>query len=220
LHPDARWRKIGAVASFAPIDETPPVPPGESPFHIRGTGYLGHFAWVDQQFPGGRGAFLDLLSPPMRAFFSQTFLAISMFDFLPLAAAGRVCARALGMKFVDFIEMRGRHQAQVDIGGVYRMLLKMTSPRLVAAKLPTIMSKYFDFGTVRPLSEEPRCVRFENASVPNILVGWFRGCYTGYVEVVVSAAGGHLPTLDIETAPAPDLHGFAACKIVGIVRWS
>jgi hypothetical protein len=213
-------RENPAVASFAPIDETPPVPPGESPFHIRGTGYLGHLAWVDQHFPGGRGAFLNLLSPPMRAFFSQTFLAISMFDFLPLAAAGRVCARALGMKFVDFIEMRGRHQAHVDIGGVYRMLLKMTSPRIVAGKLPAIMSKYFDFGAVHLLSQEQHCVRFENESVPHILVEWFRGCYTGYVEVVVGAAGGHLPTLDIETVPAPDFRGFAACRLVGIVRWS
>jgi hypothetical protein len=215
----ACWQKIAALPSFAPIGETPPVPPGKSPFHIRGTGYLGHLDWVDSEFPGGRAAFLALLSPPMRAFFAQTFLAISMFDFLPLASAGRVCARALGMNFVDFIEMRGRHQAQLDIGGVYRMLLKMTSPRLVAMKLPSVMSKYFDFGAVRIVSDEARCVRFEMESVPHILVDWFFGCYTGYVEVVLGAAGGHIPTLDIETAPAPDLKGFAACKLVGSVRW-
>jgi hypothetical protein len=214
------WRKIDAVHSFAPIGETPPVPPGESPFHIRGMGYLGHLDWVDRELPGGRAAFSAMLSEPMRAFFSQTFLAISMFDFLPLASAGQVCARALGMAFVDFIEMRSRHQAQLDIGGVYRMVLKMTSPRTVAGKLPTIMAKYFDFGAVRILSDETRCVRFELQSVPQILVDWFLGCYTGYVEVVVGAAGGHLPTIDLETVPAADLSGFAACKLVGSVRWS
>jgi hypothetical protein len=82
------------------------------------------------------------------------------------------------------------------------------------------MAKYFDFGAVRLLSDEPRHVRFENESVPSLLVDWFRGCYTGYVEVVLGAAGAHLPTLDIEPTPAPDLRGFAACKLVGIVRWS
>jgi hypothetical protein len=207
------------LPAFAPIGETPPVPPGESPFHIRGTGYLGHMAWIEQHFPGGRDGFLRLLSPPMRAFFSQTFLAISMFDFLPLASAGQVCARALDMKFVDFIEMRGRHQAQLDIGGVYRVLLKMTSAKLIASKLPGIMAKYFDFGATRPVSEETRCVRFEVDSIPQMLVEWFFGCYTGYVEVVVGAAGGHIPTLDIDTGPAPDLAGFPACKMVGTVRW-
>jgi hypothetical protein len=207
------------VQSFAPIGETPPVPPGQSPFHIRGTGYLGHLDWVDREFPGGRAAFLGKLSPSMRAFFAQTFLAISMFDFLPLASAGRVCARVLGMSFVDFIEMRSRHQAELDIRGVYRMLLKMTSPRLVAMKLPTIMTKYFDFGAVRIVADEARCVHFEMESVPQILVEWFLGCYTGYVEVVVGAAGGHLPTLDIETTAAADVSGFAACKLGGVVRW-
>ena len=208
------------MARFIAIAETPPVEPGKSPFHIRGTGYLGHMAWVDSSFPGGRAKFMALLSPPMRAFFSQTFLAISMHDFLPLAAAGQVCARALNMKFVDFIEMRGRHQAQLDIGGVYRVLLKLTSARLIAGKLPGIMAKYFDFGATRLVSDEPLCVRFEVDSVPTILVDWFFGCYTGYVEVIVGAAGGHIPTLDFATQPAPDLHGLSACKIIGSVRWS
>jgi hypothetical protein len=198
----------------------PPVPPGESPFHIRGTGYLGHLAWVDQQFPGGRTAFLALLSPPMRTFFSQTFLAISMHDFLPLASAGQVCARALGMPFVEFVEMRARHQAQVDVAGVYRVLLKLTSARMIAAKLPGIMTKYFDFGETRALSDDPLCVKFEVTKVPEMLVDWFLGCYTGYVEVVVGAAGGQLPTLDFHPSPTSELHGFAACKVVGTVRWS
>ena len=205
---------------FRAIGDTPPVPPGESPFHIRGTGYLGHLAWVDQQFPGGRTAFLALLSPPMRAFFSQTFLAISMHDFLPLASAGQVCARALGMKFVEFVEMRARHQAQVDVAGVYRILLKVTSARMIAAKLPGIMAKYFDFGATRVVSDEPLCLKFEVASLPEIVVDWFFGCYTGYVEVVVGAAGGQLPTLDFHATPASESHGFASRKIVGTVRWS
>jgi hypothetical protein len=42
-----------------------------------------------------------------------------------------------------------RHQATLDIQGVYRMLLKLTSPKLVAVRLPKMMSKYFDFGTTR-----------------------------------------------------------------------
>jgi hypothetical protein len=207
------------VSRYRAIGETPPVAPGESPFHIRGTGYIGHMQWVDQHFPGGRPAFLALLSPSMRAFFSQTFLAISMHDFLPLASAGQVCARAMDMKFVPFVEMRGRHQATIDIGGVYRILLKLTSAKLVAGKLPGIMAKYFDFGPTRALKSEAQCVSFEVTGIPLILVDWFTACYTGYVHVVIAAAGGVTPTLSVEATPAADLHGFAAANMVGTIRW-
>jgi hypothetical protein len=197
------------------------VAPGESPFHVRGTAYIGHLEWLDRHFPGGRAAFLAALTPPMRAFFNQTFLAISMHDFLPLAAAGQVCARVMGKSLFDFVEMRARHQAAVDIEGVYKILLKLSSPRLVATRLPKIMSNYFDFGeTSRLTDDEPLCVRFQVATLPQLLVEWFTACYTGYVEVVLGAAGGHLPTIDFVAEAAPDLHGFAASRLTGIVRWS
>ena len=207
------------MATPSVLGETPPVPPGQSPFHIKGVAYAGHLDWVDKHFPGGRAAFLDLLSPTMRAFFGQTFLAIGQYDFLPLASAGQVCARALGMRFVEFVEMRGRHQAALDVGGVYRVLLKLASAKLVAGKLPKVMSKYFDFGEVRLVSEEAYAVRFEVDRVPSLVVDWFRGCYTGYVEVTLAAAGGHVPTLDLEAQPAAALNGFPAHKLVGTVRW-
>jgi|GEM_PF-821774 len=206
-------------SALASLGETPPVAPGESPFHIKGVAYLGHLDWVDKHFPGKRPAFLALLSPTMRTFFSQTFLAIGFHDFLPLAAAGHACARSLGMRFVDFVEMRGRHQADLDLNGVYRILLKLTTAKMVAARLPKVMSKYFDFGDVRVLSEDAYAVRFEVDRVPSLAVDWFRGCYTGYVEVTVAASGGNIPTLDIDAQPAPALHGFAANRLVGTVRW-
>jgi hypothetical protein len=187
---------------------------------VRGTAYIGHFDWVERYFPGGRAAFLAKLTPPMRAFFGQTFLAISMHDFLPLAAAGQVCARALDMGFSEFVEMRARHQAGVDIEGVYRILLKLSSPRIVAARLPKIMANYFDFGETSRVSDEPLCVRFQVASLPQLLVDWFTACYTGYVEVVMGAAGGHLPTVDFETHQTADLRGFGAVRLIGTVRWS
>ena len=174
-------------------------------------------SWVDQHFPGGRPAFLALLSPPMRAFFSQTFLAIGMYD-LPLASVAYAC-RCARYEIRPIRRDARRHQAKLDIGGVYRLLLKLTSARMIAGKLPGIMAKYFDFGATRALTDQPLCVTFEVASIPQMLVDWFFACYTGYVEIVVGAAGGQIPTLDFDASPAPDQHGFPASKIVGTVRW-
>jgi hypothetical protein len=202
------------------LGEQPPVTPGSSPFHIRGIAYLGHLDWVDAHFPGGRRGFLALLTPPMRAFFEQTFLAISMVDFMPLASAGQVCARALGKPLIEFVEMRSRHQAEVDLHGVYRAMLKLTSAKLVAARLPKMTARYFDFGEVREIDSKPYCARFAIESLPSSVVDWFIGCYNGYVEIVIGAAGGHLPTVDFQVESAPDIKGFPASRMIGTVRWS
>jgi hypothetical protein len=109
-----------------------------------------------------------------------------MFDFLPLASAGRVCAAALDMKFVDFVEMRGRHQA-----------------RMIAGKLPGIMGKYFDFGTVRPLSAEPKLCALRG------------GRHSADAARVVHRL---LHRLRRATA-TPDLKGLPSCRMEGTVRW-
>ena len=200
--------------------ETPPVPPGKSPFHIRGTGYIGHMAWIDEHFPGGRNGFLDALSPTMREFFSQTFLAISDIDFLPLAAAGYVCARVLNMSFDAFVEMRARHQATMDVGGVYRVLLKLTSAKMVAARLPKMMSKYFNFGPVSIVADGPLFVDFVADGVPQMLAPWFTACYRGYVEVALTTAGARMPVLETRSEALPTRGSFAMCRFTGRVTWS
>lgn len=177
-------------------------------------------AWVDEHFPGGRAAFLAALSPSMRAFFSQTFLAISNIDFLPLAAAGHVCARLMKMSFDAFVEMRARHQATLDVGGVYRVLLKLTSAKMVAARLPKMMAKYFDFGQVEIVGEAPLAIDFVVDGLPQIVAAWFTACYRGYVEVALSAAGARLPVFETRSEPQPISRGFARVRFIGRVTWS
>src|SRR5262245_55819133 len=79
------------------LGEVPPVAPGQSPFHIKATGYLGHMKWIEESYPGGRDGFLNALTPPMREFFSQQFFAMSFIDLMPLVCAGHTCARAFRM---------------------------------------------------------------------------------------------------------------------------
>jgi hypothetical protein len=147
-------------------------------------------------------------------------LAISDIDFLPLAAAGHVCARIMKMSFDAFVEMRARHQATLDVGGVYRVLLKLTSAKMVAARLPKMMGKYFDFGTVNIVREAPLAIDFVVEGLPQIVAPWFTACYRGYVEVVISAAGGRVPVFEMRAEPQGDTHGFKTVKFLGGVSWS
>jgi hypothetical protein len=176
--------------------------------------------WIDENFPGGREAFFAALSPPMAAFFRQTFLAIANVDFLPLVAAGYVCARVLNTSLDAFVEMRARHQALLDVGGVYRLLLKVSSARMVAARLPKIMSKYFDFGDVLLVREQALQVDFTVERLPQLVVPWFVACYRGYIEVALGVAGAKLPVLETRVEAQPEHRGFPTARLIARVTWA
>ncbi len=201
------------------IRDDPPMPPGTGPFHIKGGGFLGHLAWVDASYPGGRAAFLEALSPEMRAYFGNVFLASSWYDLLALASAGHVCARTLGMRYRAFVAMRSRHQAQLDLTGMYRMLLRLASPRMVASRIPKVMAQYLDFGSSRVLDESDGGVTFEIAGVPTLLVDWMSGVYEGFLDVVVTTAGGKTPTFRADTLHHASSHGFPAVTLRVDARW-
>jgi hypothetical protein len=202
------------------INSEPPIPIGTGPFHIKGAGFLGHMAWVDSSFPGGRQAFLAALTPSMRAYFENVFLALSWYDLLTLASAGHVCAKTLGLPFREFIAMRGRHQAKLDTEGMYKVLLRLASPRLIAPRIPKVMSQYLDFGEVKIKKEEAYGLAFDVTGVPVILSDWMLGVYEGFLDVVIPAAGGTAPILYADVAPQGSAHGFALGTLKVEIRWS
>ena len=46
---------------------------------------------------------------------------------------------------VQFVRMRTRYQAERDTDGVYRALLKISSPSLAISRMPTLQAQYLDF---------------------------------------------------------------------------
>jgi hypothetical protein len=202
------------------ISDAPPLPPGAGPFHIKGGGFLGHLAWVDASYPGGRETFLAALSPDMREYFETMFLASGWYDLLALASAGHVCARTLGMGYREFIAMRSRHQAQLDISGMYRFLLKLASPRMVAARIPKVMAQYLDFGTSRIVREDETSVAFDLVGIPVILTDWLLGAYEGFFDVIVTSAGGKSPVYRSESSVHPKVHGFPAVTLRLDAGWT
>lgn len=208
------------IADRRVIQSEPPIPAGSSAFHIKGAGFIGHMAWVDSSYPGGRAAFLAALTPSMRAYFETRFLALSYYDLLALAAAGHVCAKTLKMPYREFIAMRSRHQAKIDLEGMYKILLKLASPRLIAPRIPKVMSQYFDFGEVRIQKEEEFGIHFDVAGVPLILSEWMLGVYEGFSDVVLAAAGGTAPIMYADVVRQGTAHGFVLCTLKMEVRWS
>jgi len=114
-----------------------PFPVGESPFRIKGSGYLLHLQYVDEHLPGGRPAmFAALADPKLRAFFEQTFFVSHLVDIFPLVVVGHTCARIQGVTFERFIRTRARHQAEGDLRLFRKLILRIASAEALATRIP------------------------------------------------------------------------------------
>lgn len=164
--------------------------PGESPFRIKGNGYRGHLQYVEKNLPGGIEAMLDAFDDPrLRAFFEQTFLASAFYDVLPLAHAGLVCADISGKTFYDFVYERTRHQAEDDVGGIYKWLLTLLSPRLVSSRLTKFMAQYFDFVGFEIESSDSSAIHGKLTGAPPELRCWLTTVFEAYYRHVFKLGG-------------------------------
>ncbi len=202
-----------------PLDESKPLPypPGEGPFRIKGGAYRGHLDYVAEQVPGGVDEMLrGFRDPALAEFFRRTFLPSSFYDIIPLVVAGYVCARQSHKTYSEFLRIRSRYQAQKDIGGVYRMLLKLVSPMSAVERLPALMAQYMDFASERQLEKESeRRVILSCRGLPALLAPWFSGVMEAYVDVVLAAAGATNPLSRTILPHEPD----GVVKDVPAIKW-
>lgn len=177
-----------------PTYESLPFPPGTSPFRIKGQAYRGHVTYTNAHVPGGMDAAVAALrDPALRSFFDQPFLAASFYDVYPLIAMGWVCARLVGTTFHDFLRMRTRAQVDFDIGGVYRFLLRLASPGMIATKLPTLSAQYFDFGRVDVTTPSPNVVEGIRREIPAGIAPWIGAIGETYVVRALELNGAKNP---------------------------
>jgi hypothetical protein len=205
------------------LDDSRPLPwtPGEGPFRIKGVGYRGHMSYVAEHVPGGIAEMLAGFKDRRIAdFFGQKFLAGTFYDIGPLVIAGYVCARQSRRTFYDFVKIRSRYQAQQDIGGIYKVLLKLTSPATVAARLPALSSQYLDFpGDPKAEMLDKHHAILMRSELPAMLATWFTLVYETYVDVTLTAAGAKSVLARSTFEPDAPLRGYDAVKFRCEVSW-
>jgi hypothetical protein len=199
-----------------------PFAPGESPFRVKGLAYRGHLAYAERFVPGGNAAILGALEADERLerFFAQGFLASSRYDVLPLALAGIGAGRVTGLSFHQFVRTRSSWQAKDDVHGVYRMMLNLASPELVATRFPALMQQYFDFGRTETEVIAKGHVRSITRQVPLPLVAWTSAVAQGYLEEVfriIGARGTQISQSD--ASPAEATHGVPALDVTSDIQW-
>jgi hypothetical protein len=169
-----------------------PFVPGASPFRAKGTAYRGLIASLDSRVPGGSAAVFERLKDPdTKAFFAQTFLAGSTYDVLPLLEASMLAAKVAGQAWFPFVRGGAKFQADRDLNGVYKVMLRLASPRLVVERLPRVLVQYFNFGSVAGEFSAASKTRYEASAhgIPKPVAPWLATIAEGFIPVVMSAAG-------------------------------
>src|SRR5262245_26983824 len=118
-------------------------------FNCRGLVYLGARDYAAQHVPGGVEAVARHLRDELAEFWSQLFLANSMYDAFPIVAISETAARLSGLSHTEFVRNNAAWLAHRDVRGVYKLLLNVMSAEAVALRLPKAAIRYFDFGEAR-----------------------------------------------------------------------
>ena len=158
---------------------------------MKGLAYRSLMRFVDEELPGGRGAFLAKIEDyDLARFANQPFLAASWYDVAPVVAMNEVASQMMGQSMADFVGGRARTQAREDLSGVYSFLLRLAAPMAVAKGLPRLTSRYFDWGEADTFQVERRHARAIRTGVPSILRAWYPQVSIPYMEIAIERAGG------------------------------
>jgi hypothetical protein len=198
-----------------------PVPPGKSPFRIKGHAYAGNLAYVEEHVPGGLEAVLRLITDrALNDFLRQRFLASSWYDVLPIVALGEAAAEVAGIAPTEQIARSARAQAERDINGIYRMLLRLASPAMIMARLPKVASQYFDFVTAEVVEVAPKKWRSTGHGVLPFAVDAYRSTTEAFLRRALETAGAkNLQHRWLPPVPDGEKHGHAVLAVTREISW-
>lgn len=210
----ARGRTKPALATL-------PVPPGTSPFHIKGLGYRGMRKAIERRVPGGMDGFCLLLDDERLAtFIRQPFLATSLYDTLPMLPLTQALAFALQLPFERFVFESNRQQARYDGSGVYRALHARVNEAEFASNIPRWLQRHYDFGDCTIVESSPGRIVLRRAGQPLFLLPWFAPAMAAYLVGVAELAGFVEPTSTFGAAtPEGRVAGIAVGAFETEVRW-
>lgn len=197
-----------------------PHPPGQGPFRTKGVVFIGVRNWYSHETAFGYDRPRAALNSDVAAFLDQRFLAASWYDYLPLFLLYRETAK-LSNKPIRTIESAlGRHSAERDLHGVYKFLLKLTSPHSAMSFMPRVWHQYFSFGSAEVVPRGPSSATFIVHGFPSDFAEDFEGILEGWIAIVLEYAGA----ADVVSEPGklhPDgrVHGVGTSRIEIPIRW-
>jgi hypothetical protein len=198
-----------------------PLPPGTSPFGVKGHVYSAFFRFCDESVPGGaEGAIAALQDPRLRDFLRQQFLAGSFYDIMPILPVAASAALRAGEPLVQFMRRLGAHRADHDIRGIYKWALKLSTPEKTVIRSPRLAMQYFNFGTVSSrITARHRCETVRTG-VPGRAAHWYAATVEGFTPKVLAMAGASdARTRTIVEGPDGSRAGIETVTIRFVTTW-
>ena len=194
--------------------------PGESPFHVRGTTYLGIRDYAKAHVQGGMDAVVRALPEgPHRAFAGQMFVGTGWYDALPLRPLTEMVAKLEGRSWEDSVRTRAAEVARRDLNVFRRVLFLALRPEKVVERLQLAALQYFDFGKTEIVEADKGHSKVIFHEVPQPLGPWFLPMMQGYAGVLIEAAGGKQPQIGGRLIPKGNREGMGLVDVHVDMRW-
>ena len=204
-----------------------PFAPGKSPFRVKGSVYVGVRKRTEEDFEGGFDALVrGLGDPELTAFCQQKFLPSGWYDYLPLLLIARAVTVAL-MKnsadkrtFDEVMRASAVKHAQQDLGGIYKLLLRFTSPETAMLRLPSVHKQYYDFSYLTVNMLRPNVAETWVYGWPEIALSFFQVYNRAFLDRLIVLAGGQDPIAEWDV-PEPDgeTAGMKLVKVRARTSW-
>jgi hypothetical protein len=198
-----------------------PFAVGESPFHVKGVAYHNFAAFLEVQLAGGQKSFIERLhNPALKTFLSQSFLAGSWYDALALLPLMHELGRELRLPPLQLTRDLARFGVKRDASGIYRVLLKLTSPESLLERSTNTARQYFDFVRSDFTRLAERQYRLQHVGIPAAAAATYMSLVEGFIDAGLGLAGARdVRQVWDKAVPAGTAHGVPIVKLQREITW-
>ncbi len=194
--------------------------PADSPFMGRGILFSAVVAYIKEKSAGGLAAVKAALGPHADET-DRIYLAAAEYPIAGLVRIAAAAATANQRDLFPFIRERAVATADADLRGIYKLLLKVTSPESTASHLWKAFNRYFAPCRADTRDLGPGKLVATLHGIPSCIDGWYVASTEGFVSRAVELAGAKGTTITW-SQPLPDTPraGIATSRIDFDVRWT
>jgi len=191
-----------------------------SPFLVKGLLYQGTRAYFDTCVEGGYPALLAALRPKLRSFMEQPFIAGARYDVMLVPELIEVEASVARQRLPQYLQTRTAYQARQDLGGIYRLMVRVAPTPIVIKRVAVVMAQMFSFGSARVDKEAEGHLRVKFLGIPDPLVPWLEQCLRIYGTVALEiGCAGNASCEAGPRSPSDAVRGYPTSSLCVDVKW-
>ncbi|HMR74732.1 MAG TPA: hypothetical protein PKD61_06460 [Polyangiaceae bacterium] len=189
---------------------------------MRGLAYMALRQYAEHKVDGGFSAAVRALGDdPFAHYYQQLFIAAGDYDASPLMRMFQELSRRAGREIGSFIAARSRASAVRDSTGMWKPLLKNSTPHAMAERLPLAFNRYFEPCAASVEDHESKSFTGTLKHVPECMSGLYCESTNGFVSACLELAGASGASVDwLSREPSGALSGVAVATWRFRARWS